>query len=124
MGTHHPKTTPTMAAGLLVWSFGALFYLLGFFHRVAPAVITAELMQEFRINASALGNLSAFYFYSYVAMQIPTGILADRWGPRRLLTLGAMIASLGAVMFGLAPDWYRHPQIQPKSSFKSQPALS
>ena len=60
-------------------------------------------MRDFQINATLLGNLSAFYFYSYVAMQIPTGILADRWGPRRLLTTGAMIASIGAVMFGLAP---------------------
>ena len=93
-----------MAAGLFVWSFGALFYFLGFFHRVAPAVITAELMRDFQINAAALGNLSALYFYSYVAMQIPTGILADRWGPRRLLTAGALIASIGAVMFGLASE--------------------
>jgi MFS family permease len=98
------NVTPPIAVGLFVWSFGALFYLLGFFHRVAPAVITYELMHDFKINASALGNLSAFYFYSYVAMQIPTGILADRWGPRRLLTLGAMIASIGAVMFGLASE--------------------
>ena len=104
MKTNRFEATPTMAVGLFVWSFGAFFYLLGFFHRVAPAVITAELMQDFQINASALGNLSAFYFYSYVAMQIPTGILADRWGPRRLLTLGAMIASIGAVMFGLASE--------------------
>jgi MFS family permease len=96
--------TPSMAAGLFVWSFGAVFYLLGFFHRVAPAVITGELMQDFQINAAALGNLSAFYFYSYVAMQIPTGILADRWGPRRLLTLGALVAAVGAVMFALAPS--------------------
>jgi len=92
-----------MTVGLFVWSFGAFFYLLGFFHRVAPAVITVELMRDFQINATALGNLSALYFYSYVAMQIPTGILADRWGPRRLLTVGAMIASLGAVLFGVAP---------------------
>jgi len=104
MKTDRSKARPTITAGLFVWSFGAFFYLLGFFHRVAPAVITAELMQDFQINASALGNLSAFYFYSYVAMQIPTGILADRWGPRRLLTLGAMIASIGAVMFGLASE--------------------
>jgi MFS family permease len=95
---------PSMAAGLFVWSFGAVFYLLGFFHRVAPAVITGELMRDFQISAAALGNLSAFYFYSYVAMQIPTGILADRWGPRRLLTLGTLVAALGAVMFALAPD--------------------
>ncbi|MFO7716249.1 MFS transporter [Desulfosarcina sp.] len=92
-----------MATGLFVWSFGAVFYLMGFFHRVAPAVITGELMHDFQISAAALGNLSAFYFYSYVAMQIPTGILADRWGPRRLLTLGALVAAMGAVMFGLAP---------------------
>ncbi|HKJ64716.1 MAG TPA: hypothetical protein VJ969_04905, partial [Desulfopila sp.] len=76
--TPSEKAFPTMAAGLFVWSFGALLYLLGFFHRVAPAVITAELMQEFSLGAAALGNLSAVYFYSYVAMQIPTGILADR----------------------------------------------
>ena len=92
-----------MSAGLFVWSFGAVFYLLGFFHRVAPAVITGELMRDFQISAAALGNLSAFYFYSYVAMQIPTGILADRWGPRRLLSLGALIAAMGAVVFALAP---------------------
>lgn len=93
-----------MAAGLFVWSFGACFYLLGFFHRVAPAVITGELMKDFNISAASLGNLSAFYFYSYVAMQIPTGILADSWGPRRLLTLGTMVAALGAVLFALAPS--------------------
>lgn len=92
-----------MAAGLFVWSFGALFYLMGFFHRVAPAVITGELMRDFQINAAALGNLSAFYFYSYVAMQIPTGILADRLGPRKLLTAGALVAAIGAIIFATAP---------------------
>ena len=97
--------TPSMAVGLSVWGFGAVFYLLGFFHRVAPAVITGELMRDFQISAAALGNLSAFYFYSYVAMQIPTGILADRWGPRRLLTLGALVAAVGAVMFALASSF-------------------
>jgi len=93
-----------MMAGLFVWGFGAAFYLLGFFHRVAPAVITGELMRDFQISAAALGNLSAFYFYSYVAMQIPTGILADRWGPRRLLTLGTVAAAIGAVMFAMSPN--------------------
>ncbi len=86
-----------------MWGLGALFYLMGFFQRVAPAVMTAELMRDFGIGAAALGNLSAFYFYSYVAMQIPTGILADRWGPRRLLTLGALVAGIGTVLFALAP---------------------
>jgi MFS family permease len=61
-------------------------------------------MTEFAITGAALGNLSAFYFYSYVAMQIPTGMIADRWGPRRLLTAGAGVAALGTALFAFAPS--------------------
>jgi len=87
-----------------MWGLGALFYLMAFFQRVAPAVMTQELMREFQINAAALGNLSAYYFYSYVAMQIPTGITSDRWGPRRLLSTGAVIAGIGTMMFALSSE--------------------
>ena len=86
-----------------VWGLGAMLYLIGFYQRVAPAVITDRLMADFALGAAALGNLSAFYFYSYVAMQIPTGIIADRWGPRRLLTVGAGVAALGTFLFAFAP---------------------
>jgi MFS family permease len=64
--------------------------------------MTDELMGDFGINAAGLGSLSAFYFYSYVAMQVPTGVLADRWGPRRLLAGGALVAGLGTLLFALA----------------------
>lgn len=86
-----------------VWGLGAAFYLSGFFQRVAPAVMTDYLMVDFQIGAAALGNLSAYYFYSYVAIQVPTGILADAWGPRKLLTAGAFVAALGAFLFAAAP---------------------
>jgi len=85
-----------------VWGLGAALYLIGFYQRVAPAVMTGELTRDFGLTAAALGNLSAFYFYSYVAMQVPTGLLADRWGPRRLLAAGAAVAGLGSIVFGLA----------------------
>jgi nitrate/nitrite transporter NarK len=88
-----------------MWGLGAAFYLIGFYQRVAPAVITRELMSEFSIGAAALGNLAAFYYYSYVAIQIPAGVLADRWGPRRVLTAGAAIAAAGTLMFALATDY-------------------
>ena len=97
-------STPPLGLAWTIWGFGATFYLMGFFQRVAPAVMTGELMQAFELNATTLGNLSAFYFYSYVSMQIPTGILADLWGPRRLLTAGAFVAAVGTLMFALAPS--------------------
>jgi sugar phosphate permease len=87
-----------------VWGLGACLYLIAFYQRVAPAVITQELSREFHLSAAALGNLSAFYFYSYVAGQIPTGVIADRWGPRRLLTAGAALTALGTLLFALAPN--------------------
>jgi len=81
---------------------GAALYIYTFYQRVAPAVMTVELSTDFGLSAAALGNLSAFYFYSYVFMQIPTGILADRIGPRRLLTLGALLGSAGTCLFAVA----------------------
>jgi len=94
---------PKASLSWLVWGLGAVFYCYGFFQRVAPAVISDQLMTDFNIGAASLGNLSAFYFYSYVAMQVPTGILADYWGPRKLLTTGALIAGVVSIVFALAP---------------------
>jgi MFS family permease len=88
----------------LVWGLAATLYLIAFFQRVAPAVLTRELSIDFALSAAALGNLSAFYFYSYVAVQIPTGLAADRWGPRRLLAGGAALAAIGGLVFALAPS--------------------
>jgi sugar phosphate permease len=84
---------------------GAIFYLAVFFLRAAPAVMTAELMRDFGIGAASLGNLSAFYFYFYVAMQIPVGALTNSWGPRKLLVCGAISAALGQFLFGATSNF-------------------
>jgi predicted MFS family arabinose efflux permease len=89
-----------------IWALGASLYLAGFFQRVAPAVMTQELMAEFFLAAAGLGNLSAFYLYGYVAMQIPTGLMVDRYGARRVLATGAAVASIGGLLFAVAPNLY------------------
>ncbi|AKH20097.1 MFS transporter [Sedimenticola thiotaurini] len=100
----NPAAFPPLRLAWTIWGLGAAPYFIGFYQRVAPGVMTTELMGDFQLNATALGNLSAFYFYSYVAMQVPTGLLADHWGPRRLLASGASIAGLGTLLFAMAPD--------------------
>lgn len=94
---------PPLYLAWTMWGVGAFFYLMGFYLRVAPAVLADTLMIDFGITATALGNFSAFYFYSYALMQIPTGILADSWGPRRLLAWGGLAAGCGTLLFALAP---------------------
>lgn len=84
----------------LVWGVAAFFYLSGFYLRNSPAVMTNELMRDFGITASQLGQFSAVYFYAYVLMQIPTGVLVDSWGARRLLIIGSVLAAAGTFVFG------------------------
>ena len=98
-------TPPSLGLAFAVWGLAAALYLAGFYQRVAPAVITRELMSEFALGAAALGNLAAVYYYSYVAMQIPAGVMADRWGPRRVLTAGAALAALGTLLFAFAGSY-------------------
>src|SRR3989344_8342245 len=80
----------------------ALAYILSFFHRVAPGAIAGELQQTFQASGAALGSLAATYFYVYTLMQVPTGVLVDTLGVRRIVTLGGVIAGIGSVLFGLA----------------------
>ena len=105
MARPEPTQFPPIRMALTIWGLGAGLYLIGFFQRVAPAVITRELMAEFALSAMALGNLSALYFYTYVAIQIPTGVLVDHWGPRRVLAVGGLLAAVGTFVFSLAPGY-------------------
>jgi len=79
-----------------------LAYVLSFFHRFAPAAISSDLQETFQTSAAALGGLAATYFYVYTVMQIPTGILVDTLGPRRVVAIGGVIAGIGSVLFGTA----------------------
>ncbi len=79
-----------------------LAYVLSFFHRFAPAAISGDLQQTFHASGAELGGLAATYFYVYMLMQIPTGILADTLGPRRVVAIGGLIASIGSLLFGMA----------------------
>src|SRR5512144_2023100 len=80
-------------------------FVLSFFHRTAPAAIANELAQTFSIGGALLGTLAATYFYVYTVLQIPVGVLADTWGPRRLLAAGSFTAAVGSVAFAIAPSW-------------------
>ena len=86
----------------LIWGSGALFFCYGFFHRVSTSVMTDDLMRDFGMSGAVLGNLSALYFYAYASVQLPAGVLVDRFGARRVLTIAAMVCASGSVLFGMA----------------------
>ncbi|MBI4985027.1 MAG: MFS transporter [Rhodocyclales bacterium] len=99
------KTLKGKRAAVLGLTLAIAAYLLSFFHRVAPAAIAGDLQASFAIGGAQLGSLAATYFYIYTLMQVPTGVLADTLGPRRLLVWGGLVAGGGSLLFGLAPSF-------------------
>ena len=87
----------------LILGVVSISYVLSFFQRFAPAGIAQDLAAAFQTSSASLGVLAATYFYVYTLMQVPTGILADTLGPRRILALGGIIGGLGSFLFGFAP---------------------
>jgi MFS family permease len=81
-----------------------LSYVLVFFHRLCPAVIALDIQSAFGITGTLLGLLSSTYFYSYAIMQLPTGLMADSWGPRKTASVFLILAAVGSVVMGIAPN--------------------
>lgn len=85
----------------LVCGIATFFYVYEFFLRVMPSAMTDELMRSFSIDARGLGIMSALFYYGYTPMQIPAGLLLDRFGPRILLTFSMIVCAIAAFVFGL-----------------------
>ncbi|AOY75718.1 MFS transporter [Clostridium formicaceticum] len=86
-----------------VWGALVIAYIIVFFHRLSIAVVREELVEAFDITSTTFANLGSAYFYPYMVMQIPSGILADSLGARKTVTLGTLVAAIGSILFGYAP---------------------
>ena len=89
----------SLVVAWLICGLGALFYAYEYLLRITPSVMELALRQHFSLSATGFGFLSASYYYAYVPMQLPVGLLMDRFGPRRLLTLACFICVVGTWMF-------------------------
>jgi len=85
-----------------MWGLAALFYCYAYFQRVAPGVLNDELMREFNVSATQLGHLSACYFYPYALMQIPLGLIIDRFGVRQAMIAAAILCTVGSLLFAIS----------------------
>jgi len=83
----------------IVWFVAAGFFFYKYLVQVSPSVMTGDLMHTFKVNGAGLGNLSAFYFYAYLCMQVPVGMMLDKYSPRLLTTAAILLCSVSTLIF-------------------------
>lgn len=93
-----PNTVPSFKSWL-IWTFASLFYFYEMILRASPSVMTQDLMRDFSVDSTSLGVLTSFYYYAYVILQVPCGIIVDRLGTRRVITFSTLLCVLGSFCF-------------------------
>jgi MFS family permease len=96
-----------MILGMFICFVGAVFYCYEFILRIIPGVLQTELSIALgHISATTFGQISALYYFAYSPMQMPVGMLMDRFGPRRLLTFACVCCTAGSWMFTLTSSMF------------------
>jgi MFS family permease len=100
-GSAHPAPGRGGKRAYLVWLTALAVYFLAVFHRSSLGVAGIAATERFGISASELSTFTMLQLLVYAGMQIPVGVLLDRYGPQRLLLTGALVMTAGQFGFAL-----------------------
>ncbi|KIF07761.1 MFS transporter [Streptomyces sp. RSD-27] len=103
-----PPALPDPPGGrraVAVWSIGVAVYFVAVIFRTSLGVAGLEAADRFHVNASALSTFSLLQLLVYAGMQVPVGLMVDRLGTKKVLTLGAVLFTAGQIGFALSPTY-------------------
>lgn len=92
----------TIRKGWFIWLIASIFILYQFFLQTSTSVVLPQLGQEYNISTTQMGILSSTFYYTYLTFQLPAGILIDKYGARRILSLTFLGCAIAAILFGVA----------------------
>ncbi|MFE3580504.1 MFS transporter [Streptomyces vinaceus] len=99
------RDPPGGRKAVAVWSIGVAVYFVAVIFRTSLGVAGLEAADRFHVNASALSTFSILQLLVYAGMQVPVGLMVDRLGTKKVLTLGAVLFTAGQVGFALSPTY-------------------
>ena len=91
---------------IILWIASTLFFAFQFILRMLPALLIDPIMKKYNINAADFGNLTSAYYLGYAGMQIPFGILMDRFNLRYISFIAILTAIVGNLIFAVTDNWY------------------
>ncbi|MGW5420600.1 MFS transporter [Streptomyces sp. NPDC003943] len=100
-----PGDPPGGRRAALVWGVGVAVYFVAVIFRTSLGVAGLDAADRFHVNASALSTFSILQLLVYAGMQIPVGLMVDRLGTKKVLTIGVVLFTLGQLGFALSPSY-------------------
>ncbi|NBE56649.1 MFS transporter [Streptomyces boluensis] len=104
-GIRLPGDPPGGQRAVAVWSIGVAVYFVAVIFRTSLGVAGLDAADRFDVGASALSTFSILQLLVYAGMQIPVGLMVDRLGTKKVLTLGVVLFTVGQLSFALAPSY-------------------
>ena len=90
------KTTSGMT---IAWLITALYYFYQYALRSAPAVMMPELSAALGVTATGVASIAGLFYYGYSPFSLVAGVAMDRFGPRKVVPIGAAAVGVGALLF-------------------------
>jgi len=90
----------------ILWGAIVLFYFYQYIIRILPNIIINDIVSDFQLNANQFATLGAFYLYAYSLVQIPVGLLADKYGVKKITLLSILMCILSSYMFVHTSNFY------------------
>ncbi|MBK2257957.1 MFS transporter [Francisella philomiragia] len=103
--SHLPQTKLLATLAWVICLIATLNYSYDFFIRAAPGVMGDDLIRDFGISHTQLGMLSSAYFISYTIMQIPAGVLLDKYNRKVVISIATAFCVLGNYLFSATNDY-------------------
>jgi predicted MFS family arabinose efflux permease len=87
------------------WLIASIFYAYQNILRVMPNIMLTDIMQQFNIDAALYGQFSGAYYIGYCLIHLPIGIMLDRFGPKKVMTVCILLTVIGLLPIIFATHW-------------------
>ena len=88
-----------------VWIIVSIFYAYQYVLRVMPSIMMSDITTQFHIDAAVFGQFSGIYYLGYSLMHLPIGIMLDRFGPRKVMSVCILLTVIGLLPILFAEHW-------------------
>ena len=106
MCAQNKKNNISILLSVIIWLIATLFFLYAFFLRTAIGSIAHQVIHSLNLNAETFALLGSGYYFAYGIMQIPVGILVDKFGLRKVMISASLTCSLATLMFSQSTTFH------------------